>query len=121
MRRGVRLFLARSGRRRSPLDKQVLERQVRICKAFASTVRLHILDLLGEGEWAISGLQHELGITKPNLSQHLAILKAAGIVSARREGKHIYCSISMPEIKRVCQLIRAVLRAQIRRGHKLAV
>ena len=108
-------------RRKKPskLDQRVLERQVRICKALANTTRLHMLDLLENGEWPASDLQRALSITKPNLSQHLAILKSAGMVATRREGKRIYCSLAMPEVKRVCHRIRDVLRAQIRHGHNL--
>ena len=109
--------------RRTPtrLDKQVLERQVHICKAFANATRLHILDLLGNGEWAVADLQRSLGITKPNLSQHLTILRAAGVVSTRREGKHIFCSLAMPEVKKICYQFRDILRAQIRSGRRLSV
>ena len=110
-------------RRKKPskLDQRVLERQVRICKALANTTRLHMVDLLENGEWPASDLQRALSITKPNLSQHLAILKSAGMVATRREGKRIYCSLAMPEVKRVCHRIRDVLRAQIRHGHNLKV
>ena len=103
------------------LDEQVLEKQVRICKAFANSTRLQLLDLLGQREWPVSELQEQLSISKPNLSQHLAILKAAGVVSARREGKQVYCSLAFPEVKSACRLIRDVLRAQIRQGRRLAV
>jgi DNA-binding transcriptional ArsR family regulator len=112
--------LATSVRRKhTRLDKQILERQVHICKAFANITRLQMLDLLNEGEWAAADLQHALGITKPNLSQHLAILKASGIVSTRREGRNIYCSLGMPEVRKVCHQLRDVLRAQIRKGSDL--
>lgn len=113
------MLLASRKNRRSKLDQRVLEQQVRICKALANTTRLHMLDLLENGEWPAADLQRALFITKPNLSQHLAILKSAGMVDTRREGKRIYCSLAMPEVKRVCHRIRDVLRAQIRHGHKL--
>ena len=103
------------------LDNEVYERQVQICKAFANSTRLKILDLVAERTQTSSSLQQQLGISTPNLSQHLAILKAAGVVLTRREGKQIYCSLAMPEVKQACQLIRGVLRAQIRNGRKLAV
>jgi len=102
-------------------EQEVYERQVRICKSFANTARLHILELLGKREHGISELQQQLGVSKANLSQHLAILKAAGVVVTRREGKQIFCSLAIPEVKQACQLIRSVLRAQIRNGRKLAV
>ena len=103
------------------LDEQVLEKQVRICKAFANSTRLQMLDLLGQREWPASELQEKLSITKPNLSQHLAVLKAAGVVSTRREGKQVFCSLAFPEVKSACRLIRDVLRAQIRHGQRLMV
>ncbi len=105
----------------SQLDQQVYEMQVRICKAFANPTRLRILDLLAKDEYTVSDIQNELGIAAPNISQHLAILKAAGVVSTRRNGKQILCSLAIPEVKQACQLIRDVLRAQIRNRGKLVI
>jgi ArsR family transcriptional regulator len=79
------------------VDDQIYEMQVRICKAFANSSWLRMLDLLAIGERTVSDLQGELGITTANVSQHLAILKAAGVVTTRREGKQIYCSLTIPE------------------------
>lgn len=101
------------------LDEEIYERQVRICKAFANPVRLRILDLLSAGPQSGTALQEALGITNANLSQHLTVLRSAGVVVTRREGKQIHCSLAMPEVKQACQLIRNVLRAQVRSGRKL--
>ena len=95
-------------------DDQVFERQANICKAFANATRLRLLDILGKGEHSVAEIQEELGISKANLSQHLAILKSTGVVSARRDGKRVLCSLAMPEIKQACQLIQNVLRIQAR-------
>lgn len=103
------------------LEKQALEKQVLICKAFANATRLQLLDLLGQREWPASKLQEKLSITKPNLSQHLAVLKAAGVVFTRRDGKQVYCSLAFPEVKSACRLLRNVLRAQIRQSHRFTV
>lgn len=102
-------------------DDQVYEMQVRICKAFANPARLRVLDMLAKREHAVSDLQAALGISAPNLSQHLSILKAAGVVTTRRDGKQIYCSLTIPEVKQACQLIRDVLRAQVRNERKLTI
>jgi ArsR family transcriptional regulator len=117
----LRLATSRKTRKPTALERQVLEMQVRICKAFANATRLQMLDLLSHGEWPIAKLQQELAISKPNLSQHLAILKGAGVVASRREGRSIYCSLALPEVKTACKLIRDVLRAQVRRGRSLAI
>jgi DNA-binding transcriptional ArsR family regulator len=103
------------------LQAEVFERQARICKAFANSTRLRMLDLLGKRDWPASELQEHLGISKANLSQHVAILKAAGVVASRRHGKAVFFSLTMPEVKSACQLIRDVLRAQIRDGRRLSV
>ncbi len=102
-------------------EDRVYEMQVRICKSFANATRLRMLDLLSKREMAVSELQSELGITTANVSQHLAILKAAGVVSTRRDGKQIFCSLAIPEVKSACALIRDVLRAQIRSGSDLKI
>jgi ArsR family transcriptional regulator len=106
---------------RNLVDDKIYEMQVRICKAFANSSRLRMLDLLAKGERTVSSLQGELGITAANVSQHLAVLKAAGVVTARRDGKQIYCSLTIPEVKQACQLIRNVLRAQVRNEQKLEI
>jgi DNA-binding transcriptional ArsR family regulator len=103
------------------VDEQIYDMQVRICKAFANATRLRMLDLLAKQERTVSDLQAALKITTPNVSQHLAILKAAGVVTTRRDGKQIYCSLTIPEVKQACGLIRDVLRAQLRTGRKLVV
>jgi ArsR family transcriptional regulator len=100
-------------------NNEIFERQARICKAFAHPGRLQILDELGSGEKGISDLQTSLGISKTGMSQHIAILKSVGVITTRRNGKQIYCSLAMPEVKQACQLIRKVLHAQITGSHRL--
>ncbi|MBZ5665405.1 MAG: metalloregulator ArsR/SmtB family transcription factor [Acidobacteriia bacterium] len=106
-------------RKRFDVENEILERQVLICKAFANSTRLHILDLLGKRDWSAAEIQQELGISKANLSQHAMVLRSAGVVVRRREGKQVYFSLAMPEVKKACQLIQHVLRAQIRNGQRL--
>lgn len=95
--------------------------QAAICKAFASPIRLHMLDLCSQGEHSVSALQEALGITAANVSQHLAVLKAAGVIATRREGKQILCSLAIPEVKQACGMIRNVLRAKLAKGRTLVI
>ncbi len=103
------------------LETMIYEKQVSICKAFANPIRLRILDMIAQRPYAASELQEQLAISKANLSQHMTILRAAGVIITHREGKQVYCSLAIPEVKQACQLIRNVLRAQIRSGQQLAV
>ena len=106
--------------RNNGIETEIFERQAMICKAFAHPTRLHLLDLLGKGECGVGALQDKLGVSKANISQHLAILKSAGVVITRRSGKQVYAALAIPEVKQACHLIRRVLRTQIRRQHRLA-
>jgi len=108
-----------SGKKKGKKDLQVYERQAAICKAFGSPVRLRLLDLLGAGEQASSILQAELDISKTNLSQHLSVLKSAGVVLSRREGQRVFCSLAMPEVKQACDIIQEVLVRQIKNGRAI--
>ena len=108
-----------ASKRRADLNKEIFERQARICQAFAHPGRLQILDLLGSGEKGISELQSALGMSKTGISQHLATLRSVGVITTRRNGKQIYCSLAMPEVKQACQLIRKVLQAHITGSHRL--
>lgn len=103
------------------LDAEIYEKQVAICKAFANPTRLRILDLVAQHSFPTSVIREQLSISQANLSQHLAVLKGAGIVTTRREGKKVYCYLALPEVKQACRLIRNVLRAQVRNGRHLSV
>ena len=101
-------------KRKTNSDYENYERQATLCKAFANPTRLHLIDLLSRTERWASELQDGLGISKANLSQHLAILKAAGIVHTRREGKQLHCGLAMPEVKQALAVMRNMLKAQAR-------
>ena len=103
------------------VDREIYVLQSRICKAFANPIRLELLDLLAERDWFAAELLERLDISNPNLSQHLAVLRSAGVVSTRRQGKQLLCSLAMHQVKSACKIIRDVLRTQINSRHSLAV
>ncbi len=103
------------------MEEELYERRAGICKAFANPVRLKILDLISDHERPVSELRRRLGISEANLSQHLTILKAAGVVHTRRTGKRVHCYLALPEVKEACALICAVLRAQVKSGRRLVI
>ena len=106
-------------RSKQTISNEVFERQADICKAFAHPSRLQILDLLGDGELGVSTLQQTLGVSKTRISQHLTILKSAGVLSTRRNGKQVICSLAIPEVKEACHLIRKVLEAHVAESRRL--
>ncbi len=103
------------------VENRIYEMQVRICKALANHTRLHILDLLGKKSYTVSELQRELGIPLANVSVQLATLRAAGVVVTEKMGKHVHCSLALPEVRQACHFIRRVLKAQVRKAQSLPI
>lgn len=118
---GIEPMAAKKSNGNARASREIYEKQACICKAFANPKRLELLDLLGSGERVVGDLQKELGISKANMSQHVTVLRSAGVISTRREGKQFYCSLAIPEVKDACKLIRNVLRAQLNQLRKSAV
>ena len=77
-------------RRQKDLDLE------RFFRALADRTRLRILHLLGEDEVCVCFLVEILQSNQPNISRHLAYLRQAGIVGARRQGKWIHYRIIEP-------------------------
>ena len=101
------------------MDRRLLELQANICKVFSHPRRLEILCHLKEGEKSFSELQAATGLSKPNLSQHLGILRDRGVVAARREGQAVHFSVANPKILAACDLMHQVLCEQIETRHQL--
>jgi DNA-binding transcriptional ArsR family regulator len=62
----------------------------RIFQALADPSRRAIFESLAQGETAVKELTARFRISQPAVSQHLAALKDAGLVTGRREGRHVY-------------------------------
>ena len=73
----------------------------RSLKALCDANRIRILEILSTGEHCVSELVERLAIDQPKVSHHLAILRAAGIVRSRREGRHINYSLRPAIHKRI--------------------
>ncbi len=79
-------------------------------RALASERRLAILRLLGRGEHAVGALQRLIGLEQSAVSQHLARLRGAGLVSRRRHGQTIYYRIDEGRIEAVIAGLSRLLR-----------
>jgi rhodanese-related sulfurtransferase len=78
----------------------------RIGKAVANPHRLEFLDLLAQREWSVEELANETNVTVANASQHLQILRAARLVTVRREGLYAYYRLADDRAYRLWQAIR---------------
>jgi ArsR family transcriptional regulator len=78
-------------------------------QALGDNTRLRLLNLMGEQEVCVCYFVEMLGGPQPKISRHLAYLRNAGIVSARREGKWMHYRIVMPPHVGATQILRQTL------------
>jgi len=100
-------------------DTERFEIQAEFCKAMAHPVRLQIIDMLKHRDVAVHDLAEEIGVSQANLSQHLAVLRAKGVVRAERRGADVVYSLANRKIVDACILIREILSEQV--NHQQAV
>ena len=74
------------------------ELETRILKAMAHPVRMRILEILRYGDHCVCHLEAAMGYRQAYISQHLMVLRDAGIVIDRREGWNIYYHVADPAV-----------------------
>ena len=99
---------------------EITNLQAEVLKVLSSPRRLDILHCLAEEPMEVGRLAAELGISQPNVSQHLAVMRAAGLVDAVRDGREIRYSLADPEVIVACQVMRGVLERRLGRLSRLA-
>ncbi|MGM0366730.1 MAG: ArsR/SmtB family transcription factor [Actinomycetota bacterium] len=83
-----------------------------VCKTLSNPRRQAIIDALRDGELKVNELIEKTDIPQANLSQHLAILRAKGVVKTKKDGNNVYYSISNRKIIRAYDLISEVLQEE---------
>jgi ArsR family transcriptional regulator len=83
--------------------------QASLLRTLASVHRLRIIHLLGRGSREVHELETALGLPQATVSQHLAVMRGVGLVTASREGRTVRYQLSDPEILAACDLMRNVL------------
>ncbi len=83
----------------------------RFFQALGDRTRLRLLNLMGEREICVCYFVEILDSPQPKISRHLAYLRSAGIVRARREGKWMHYRIAMPAHAGAAQILRQTLAA----------
>jgi ArsR family transcriptional regulator len=66
----------------------------KLFRALGDETRLRIIALLSHGELCVCHLEAALDLNQPNVSRHLGILRAAGVVDSRRDGTWVYYRIA---------------------------
>lgn len=88
---------------------ELRELHARVCKALADPKRLLIINALRDQELSVGDLCESLGISQSNASQHLAILRERGVVTARREGTSMIYALRGTKVIQAVDLLREFL------------
>ena len=86
------------------------QRTAVVGKALADPKRLCVLESLSAGELSVSELAGRVACQVPNMSQHLAVLRSAGLVSTRREGSTVFYRLSDPRVLEAFTLLQSIAR-----------
>ena len=97
-----------------PMD-EITILQAEVLKTLANPRRLEILHRLAGGPLEVGRLADGLGLSQPNVSQHLAVLRTAGVVDAERNGREVRYRLSDPDVMRACGIMRGVLERRLTR------
>ena len=87
------------------LTPEVLDLVAARFKALAEPARLHILDMLRNGELTVTELMEETGLGQANLSKHLQLLHAHGFVTRRKEGLFVFYSLADRDVFALCDIM----------------
>jgi ArsR family transcriptional regulator len=99
---------------------EITRLQADVLKVLASPLRLEILHRLADGPLEVSRIAAALGVSQPNASQHLSVLRTAGLVEADRHGREIRYGLVDPEVMVACDVMRGVLQRRLTRLARLA-
>lgn len=80
-------------------------------QAMSHASRIKVLCLLSSGEMMVQDITDAIGTTQSNISQHLGILKASGLITSRREATRVYYRIADDRILKMITLTREIFCA----------
>src|SRR5512141_1495092 len=86
------------------------QRTANVARALSDPKRLCVLETLATGERSVSELSRDVGCQVPNMSQHLGVLRSAGLVAARREGTTIYYRLADARVIEAYRLMQNISR-----------
>ena len=94
----------------SPVSSSEFDRQryAAVGRALADAKRLCVLESLAAGELSVSDLSTRVGCQVPNMSQHLAVLRSAGLIHSRRDGSTVFYRLADVRVLEAYRLIQSL-------------
>ena len=93
--------------------EQIYELQANVLRMLANPRRLEIMHVLSDGPLEVGRLAIRLNTSQPNVSQHLALLRASGLVEVERNGREVRYRLADPEVLSACEIMRGFLERRI--------
>jgi DNA-binding transcriptional ArsR family regulator len=90
-----------------------------VFNAVAEASRRDLLDALGTGEATVGELVDQLGLSQPQVSKHLGVLRAVGLVAVRVDGRRRWYRLNGPALKPIHDWVRAFERTWTKRLDRL--
>jgi ArsR family transcriptional regulator len=91
--------------RRATLTPGTIELVAERFRALGEPARLLILQALRDGERCVSDLEADTGLNQANLSRHLQVLSATGMVRRRKDGLFAYYALADANVLRLCEIM----------------
>ena len=99
--------------------RPVTDAKAELFKALAHPARVLVLELLAEGDHSIGQLAEQSGLELSHLSQHVTVLRRAGIVDSRRVKNTVICTLRDPLTAELLAVARQLLSRNLRQGQAL--
>jgi rhodanese-related sulfurtransferase/DNA-binding transcriptional ArsR family regulator len=93
--------------------RELFDHFARIGKAVGSPARLELLDLLAQGEKPVETLARQAGLSVTNTSNHLKELRAASLVSTRKDGPYVFYRLADPSVQEFLRSLQALAHRQL--------
>lgn len=84
-----------------------------VAKALGHAHRLHLLEQIGQGAQSVEALAAATGLSVANASQHLLILRRAGLAVSGREGKQVKCRLSSDAVVNLLSALRDIAETNV--------
>ena len=101
-------------------DAELYRIKADFCKTLADPTRQMMIAELRTGEKTVGEIAEAVEVAQPAASHHLAVLRARGVVKARRTGSNVYYSLVDPKIAEACDLVHQILLRQMASNRSLA-
>ena len=103
----------------SDSKKRLFQKQAQVAQAIGHPLRLEIIDFLKDGEQCVCDIAEQIGAQRSNVSRHLSVMVAAGVLEHRKEGLKVIYWLKCPCILDFFTCISGVLKNEAKESSRL--